>query len=52
MSKRIKDFCKCVSNLVKNGDITRQQGKTLTGQAKHGDIEAAFKGLMTITGRW
>lgn len=31
--------------------LTRQQFRTLCGQAKSGDCDGAIKGLMTIVGR-
>lgn len=44
-AKSISDTCKAVRDLVGRGELTRQQGKTLMGQCKHGDIEGAKKGL-------
>jgi hypothetical protein len=45
MGKQTKDLCRCISECVKRGELTRQQGKTLMGQCKHGDLEGARKGL-------
>lgn len=45
MGKAISDTCKAIRDLVGRGELTRQQGKTLMGQCKHGDIEGAKKGL-------
>lgn len=44
-AKSISDTCKAVRDLVRRGELTRQQGKTLMGQAKHGDLDGARKGL-------
>lgn len=44
-AKSISDTCKAIRDLVGRGELTRQQGKTLMGQCKHGDIEGAKKGL-------
>lgn len=43
--KSISDTCKAIRDLVRCGELTRQQGKTLMGQCKHGDLEGARKGL-------
>ena len=45
MGKQISDTCKAVRDLVRRGELTRQNGKTLIGQCKHGDLEWARKGL-------
>jgi polyhydroxyalkanoate synthesis regulator phasin len=44
-AKSISDMCKAIRDLVRRGELTRQQGKTLMGQCKHGDLEGARKGL-------
>ena len=44
-AKNISDTCKAIRDLVRRGELTRQQGKTLMGQCKHGDLEGAKKGL-------
>lgn len=38
-AKNISDTCKAIRDLAGRGELTRQQGKTLMGQCKHGDIE-------------
>lgn len=45
MGKAISDTCKTIRDLVSRGELTRQQGRTLMGQCKHGDSEGARKGL-------
>lgn len=45
MGKQVKDLCKCISECVRRGELTKQQGKTLIGQAKHGDYAGAMSGL-------
>ena len=51
MGKKVKDFCKAVSQACVDGLMSRQQAKTLIGQAKHGDLRGAMRGLTTIAGR-
>ena len=50
-TRKIRDFCKVVSEACEKGMLTAQQGKTLVGQAKSGDYDAAMKGLKTIADR-
>ena len=45
MGKQVSDMCKAIRDLMRRGELTRQQGKTLMGQCKHGDPEGARKGL-------
>ena len=45
MGKQTSDTCKAIRDLVRRGELTRQQGKTLMGQCKHGDLGGAMKGL-------
>ena len=45
MGKRTSDMCKAIRDLVRRGELTRQQGRTLIGQCKHGDPNGARKGL-------
>lgn len=45
MGKAISDTCKAIRDLVSRGELTRQQGKTMIGQCKHGDLNGARKGL-------
>lgn len=45
MGKQTRDTCKAIRDLMMRGELTRQQGKTLMGQCKHGDMEGARKGL-------
>ncbi len=51
MGKQVKDLFKVISACVKRGELTKQQGKTLMGQAKHGDYEGAMKGIERIYSR-
>lgn len=51
MGKQVKDFCKVVSQACRDGLMSRQQAKTLIGQAKHGDMDGAMRGLTTVVGR-
>ena len=51
MGKKVKDFCKAVSQACVDGLMSRQQAKTLIGQAKHGDLDGAKRGVMTLMGR-
>ena len=48
MAKQTKDLCRCIAECVKRGELTKQQGKTLIGQAKHGDYEGAMSGIERI----
>jgi hypothetical protein len=48
MGKAIKDFCKVISACVKRGELSKQQGRTLIGQAKHGDLSGAMRGVERI----
>ena len=45
MAKSISDTCKAIRDLMRRGELTRQQGRTLIGQCKHGDMNGAKKGL-------
>ena len=49
--KEIKTFCKVVSQASHDGLLSRQQAKTLIGQAKSGDLKAAMRGLRTLMER-
>ena len=51
MGRQVRRFCKTVSGARREGFIDRQQAKTLIGQAKHGDIEGARRGLIALTRR-
>ena len=51
MGKQTKDLCRCISSCVKRGELTKQQGKTLMGQAKHGDYAGAMRGIERIYSR-
>jgi hypothetical protein len=51
MGKRTKDLCKVIAECVKRGKLTKQQGKTLIGQAKHGDYAGAMRGIERIHSR-
>lgn len=48
MGKRTKDLCKVIAECVKRGELTKQQGRTLMGQAKHGDYAGAMRGIERI----
>lgn len=45
MGKQTKDLCRVISECVRRGELTRQHGRTLMGQCKHGDPDVARKGL-------
>lgn len=47
----VKTFCKVVSQAGVDGLLSRQQAKTLIGQAKSGQLQAAKRGLQTIMNR-
>jgi len=49
--KEIKTFCKAVSQASHDGLLSRQQAKTLMGQAKHGDYAGAMRGIERIYSR-
>ena len=49
-AKSISDTCKAIRDLVRRGELTRQQGRTIIGQCKHGDLEGARKGLERLIG--
>ena len=51
MGKRVKQFCKVVSQACRDGLVSRQEAKTLIGQAKHGDMDGALRGLSTLMER-
>ena len=44
-------FVKAVRAAEERGELTRQQRRTLEGQAKKGDLRGAYRGLQTIYGR-
>ena len=44
----VSDTCRAIRDLMRSGEITRQQGRTLIGQAKHGDAAGALKGLARL----
>lgn len=44
-AKSISDTCKAIRDLMRRGELTRQQGRTLIGQCKHGDMNGAKNGL-------
>lgn len=46
-----KTFCKVVSQASAEGLLSRQQAKTLIGQAKSWQLEAAKRGLQNIMDR-
>lgn len=50
MSRQISDTCRLIRDLMRRGELTRQHGKTLMGQCKHGDLEGARKGLERLIG--
>lgn len=50
-AKSISDTCKAIRDLVGRGELTRQQGKTLMGQCKHGDYAGAMRGIERIYSR-
>lgn len=43
--------CKVIATCVKRGELTKQQGKTLMGQAKHCDYAGAMRGIERIYSR-
>lgn len=49
--KKVKTFCKVISQASYDGLLSRQQAKTLIGQAKSGQLKAAMMGLQTIMNR-
>ncbi len=51
MGKQVKDLCMVISECVRRGELTKQQGKTLMGQAKHGDYAGAMRGIERIYSR-
>lgn len=51
MGKQTKDLCKVIATCVKRGELTKRQGKTLMGQAKHGDYAGAMRGIERIYSR-
>ncbi len=51
MGKEAKDACKVISACVQRGELTKQQGKTLIGQIKHGDYAGAMRGIERIYSR-
>ena len=44
-------FCKVIRHTCSDMLITKQQKRTLIGQAKNGDLQAAMRGLQTIMER-
>lgn len=51
MGKQVKDLCRVIAACVQRGELTKQQGKTLMGQAKHGDYAGAMRGLERMYNR-
>lgn len=49
--REIKDFCRVVSKASHDGLLSKQQAKTLIGQAKSGKLNEAMRGVETIMGR-
>lgn len=49
--RETKQLCKAIAACCERGEITKQQAKTLQGQAKHGHPETALAGLKTIYDR-
>lgn len=49
--RKIKQLCKVIAQAHKDNLINRQQAKTLMGQAKQGQPDAAMRGLKTIIDR-
>lgn len=49
--KKVKTFCRVVAQASHDGLLSKQQAKTLIGQAKSGRLRAAMKGLGTILNR-
>ena len=45
MSAEIRGFCRVVRACEERGELTMQQRRTLEGQAKHGDLMGAYRGL-------
>ena len=45
MGKMVKELCKEITDRVRRGELTAQQGRTLVGQAKRGDAEGALRGM-------
>lgn len=41
-------FVKAIRAMEGRGELTRQQRRTLEGQAKHGDLMGAYRGLERI----
>lgn len=48
MGRQTKELCRVIAACVARGEITRQQGKTLMGQAKRGDRAGAMRGIERI----
>lgn len=48
MGRQTKELCRVIAACVERGELTAQQGRTLAGQAKHGDREAALRGLARL----
>lgn len=51
MGKAVSDFCKVVRACQQRGEITRQQARTIMGQARHGDLAGAMRGVERIYNR-
>ena len=41
----VRRFCRVVRECERRGELTRQQARTIIGQAKAGDLEGALRGL-------
>lgn len=41
-------FCRAVRAAESRGELTKQQARTLEGQAKKGDLRGAYRGLERI----
>lgn len=44
----IHALCRAVRAAERRGELTRQQARTIMGQAKHGDPEGAMRGLQRL----
>ena len=51
MGKKTKEACRVIAECVMRGELTKQQGKTLMGQAKNGDYAGALRGIERIYSR-
>lgn len=47
----IGGFSRFIRACEERGELTKQQRRTLIGQAKHGDLQGAYRGMQRLLSR-